>query len=116
MSTLSTVIVAVVAGWVGFSAYAVLTRQSWVVDNLADYGVARRWWPWLGALKSAGAVGLVAGIWVPGLGLTAAIGLAAYFVGAVVTVLHAHAWTHVPYPLLYLAPVVAAAGLLLAAT
>jgi RNA polymerase sigma factor (sigma-70 family) len=114
MSTTSAVIVAVVAGWVGFSAYAVLTRRSWVVDNLADYGVARRWWPWLGAVKSAGAVGLVVGIWVPGLGLAAAVGLTGYFVGAVLTVLRAHAYTHVPYPLLYLAPVVVAGGLIAA--
>jgi hypothetical protein len=113
MSTLSSVIVAVVAGWVGFSAYAVLTRQPWVVDNLADYGVPRRWWPWLGALKGLGTTGLVAGLWLPALGLAAAIGLALYFVGAVVTVLRARAYRHIAFPLLYLTPV-AVAGVVLA--
>lgn len=108
MSTTTNVIVAVVAGWVGFSAYAVFTRKAWVVDNLADYGVSDRWWPWLGTTKAVGVAGLVAGIWLPALGLAAAIGLALYFVGAVLTVLHAKAYTHVVYPMLYLAPVIVA--------
>jgi hypothetical protein len=113
MGTTTAVIVAVVAAWVGFSAYAVLTDKSWVVDNLADYGVPRRWWPWLGAVKVLGSAGLLAGIWVPALGLAAAIGLVLYFAGAVLTVLRAHAYGHVAFPLLYLTPVVAA-GLLIA--
>jgi hypothetical protein len=113
MSTTTSIIVAVVAAWVGFSAYAVLTHQSWVVDNLADYGVPRGWWPWLGTAKALGAAGLAAGIWYPELGLTAAVGLALYFVGAATTVLHAHAYRHIVFPLLYLTPVVAA-GILIA--
>ncbi len=113
MSTTTNIIVAVVAAWVGFSAYAVLTGQSWVVDNLADYGVPRPWWPWLGTVKTLGAAGLVAAIWYPALGLAASVGLALYFVGAVLTVLHAHAYRHIVYPLLYLTPVVAA-GILIA--
>lgn len=112
MNTTTTVIVVLVAAWVGFSAYAVLTGKSWVVDNLADYGVPRSWWPWLGITKLLGAAGLVVGIWAPALGLAAAVGLALYFVGAVLTVLHARAYGHVVYPLLYLTPV-AAAGILI---
>lgn len=108
MNTLTTLIVILVAAWVGFSAYAVLTGKSWVVDNLADYGVPRRWWPWLGITKLLGTAGLVAGIWVPALGVAAAVALSLYFAGAVVTVLRARAYGHVLYPLLYLTPVVAA--------
>lgn len=108
MDTTTTVIVALIAAWVGFSAYAVLTGKSWVVDNLADYGVPRRWWPWLGITKLLGTAGLVAGIWIPALGLAAAVGLVLYFVGAVFTVLRARAYGHVVYPLLYLTPVVGA--------
>jgi hypothetical protein len=111
MST-TTVVVIVSAGWVAFSAYALLSHQSWVVDNLADYGVPRRWWPWLGTAKLLGAAGLLAGIWVPALGLAAAVGLVLYFTGAVVTVLRARAYGHVAFPVLYLAPVVAAGALL----
>jgi hypothetical protein len=112
MNTTIDVIVTITALWVGFSAYAVFTGKAWVVDNLADYGVARGWWPWLGTAKALGAVGLLVGIWIPVVGVAAAVGLTIYFVGAVITVLRARAWTHVPYPLLYLAPVVAAGTLL----
>lgn len=111
MSTTATIVVVLAAAWVGFSSYAVFTGKSWVVDNLADYGVPRPWWFWLGAAKALGSVGLVVGLWVPPIGVAAAIGLVAYFLGAVVTVLRARDMAHVPYPLLYLVPV-AAAGLL----
>ncbi|HEY0950203.1 DoxX family protein [Nocardioides sp.] len=114
MGTLHAVVVTAVAVWVGYSAYAVLSHQPWVVDNLADYGVDRRWWRWLGVLKGLGAAGLLTGVWAPALGLAAAVGLTGYFVGAVITVLHARCYRHVAYPLLFLAPVVAA-GVLLAA-
>lgn len=108
MSTATTIVLLLTAAWVGFSAYSVYTHKAWVVDNLEDYGVPRSWWVWLGSVKAVGSVGLVLGVWVPAIGLTAAIGLALYFLGAVITVLRARAYTHVPFPLLYLAPVVAA--------
>jgi uncharacterized membrane protein YphA (DoxX/SURF4 family) len=46
-------------------------------------GVPARYFPVLAALEIAGAVGIVAGLWVEPLGIAAAIGLVAYFVGAV---------------------------------
>jgi hypothetical protein len=108
MSTTTTIVVLLTAAWVGFSAYSVFTNKAWVVDNLADYGVPRSWWVWLGTAKALGAVGLVLGLWVPAIGIAAAVGLGLYFLGAVATVLRARAYTHVPFPLLYLGPVVAA--------
>jgi hypothetical protein len=113
MSTTTTIVLLVTAAWVGFSAFSVYAHKAWVVDNLADYGVPRSWWVWLGTAKALGAAGLVVGLWVPDVGVAAAAGLALYFVGAVVTVLRARAFAHVPFPLLYLAPVVVA-GLLTA--
>ncbi|WP_328478611.1 DoxX family protein [Actinoplanes sp. NBC_00393] len=105
----ATAIVTVVAAlWVGFSAVSVFLRAKWVVEPLAAYGVPRSWWPWLGAAKAAGALGLLVGLAVPAVGVAAAVGLILYFIGAVVTVLRARAYGHVPFPLLYLAPVVAA--------
>ena len=114
MNTFNEIIVIVAAGWVGFSAYAIWTRKAFVVDNISAYGVPERWWPWLGAIKALGSIGLLAGLFVPALGVAAAIGLVLYFLGAVVTVLHAHAYSHVPFPLLYLTPA-AVAGVLIAA-
>lgn len=108
MSTIATVVVLLTGAWVGFSAFSVFTHKAWVVDNLADYGVPRGWWVWLGTAKALGAAGLVVGLWVPAIGIAAAIGLAVYFLGAVLTVLRARAFAHVPFPMLYLAPVVAA--------
>ncbi|MQA95337.1 MAG: DoxX family protein [Streptosporangiales bacterium] len=73
---------------------------------LAEYGVPPSW-PWLGTAKAAGALGLLAGLFVPVIGVLAGIGLVLYFLGAVTTVLRARSYAHIPYPLLYLTPVVA---------
>ncbi|MFC9256393.1 DoxX family protein [Amycolatopsis thailandensis] len=90
-----------------FSAASIFFRAKWVVQPLADYGVPRTWWTPLGVAKAAGALGLVAGLWVPALGVAAGIGLVLYFAGAVITVLRAHWPSHVAFPLMYLAPVAA---------
>jgi hypothetical protein len=86
MSTGYVVVTVLWAAWVGFSAGSVFFRAKWVVHPLADYGVPRSWWPWLGAAKAAGAAGLLVGLFVPVIGLMAAIGLVLYFIGAVATV------------------------------
>jgi hypothetical protein len=112
MSTIATVVVIIAAAWIGFSAFSLLTRKAFVVDNLADYGVPERWWPWLGAAKALGAVGLLVGLAVPAVGVAAAAGLVVYFAGAVVTIVKARAYGHVPFPLLYLAPALAAGALI----
>lgn len=101
----------IAALWVGFSAFSVFTGASWVVDNLADYGVPRAWWGWLGTAKAAGAIGLLVGIVIPAVGVAATVGLVLYFLGAVVTVIRARSYAHVPFPLMYLVPVLVA-GLL----
>jgi hypothetical protein len=108
MSTIETVVVFFAAAWVGFSAYSVFTHKSWVVDNFVDYGVPRRRWVWLGLAKALGSLGLVVGLWIPPVGVAAAIGLSLYLIGAVITILRARVYAHTPFPLLYLAPVVAA--------
>ncbi|MFC8895200.1 DoxX family protein [Streptomyces cinereoruber] len=112
MSTTATVVTAVAAFMAGFSGVAVLVRAGFVVGPLAAYGVPRAWWNRLGAVKVAGAVGLLVGYAVPVVGVLAAVGLVLYFTGAVVTVLRARAYGHVPFPLVYMAP--AAAVLIIA--
>lgn len=107
MSTTYAIVTAAGAAMVAFSAISVFTHAKWVVEPLADYGVPRSWWPWLGAAKAAGAIGLLTGLWVPVIGVIAGIGLVLYFLGAVVTVLRARSYAHVPFPLIYMAPVVA---------
>jgi hypothetical protein len=111
MSTAYVVVTLAAAAWVGFSAGSTLWHAKWVVQPLADYGVPRSWWPWLGMAKAAGAAGLVVGLLVPAIGVLAAACLILYFTGAVITVIRARWYSHIAYPLLYLAPVVAALAL-----
>ncbi|MFG2105099.1 DoxX family protein [Micromonospora echinaurantiaca] len=111
MSTSYVVVTVLAAAMVGFSAASVFLRAKWVVEPLADYGVPRSWWPWLGAAKAAGAVGLLVGLVAPVVGVLAGVGLALYFTGAVVTVLRARSYAHIPFPLLYAAPVVGSLAL-----
>ena len=113
MSTTATVVVIIAAAWVGFSAYSLFTHKAYVVDNLRDYGVPESWWPWLGTAKALGALGLLAGLAVPAVGVAAAAGLVVYFTGAVITIVRAGTYSHIPFPLLYLAPALAA-GVLVA--
>ncbi|WAL96003.1 DoxX family protein [Streptomyces sp. Je 1-369] len=115
MSTSYTVVTLVAAAMVAFSATSVFLRAAWVVKPIADYGIPMAWLPWLGTAKAAGAVGLVAGLFVPVVGVVAGVALVLYFAGAVVTVVRARWYTHVPYPLMYAAPVIGALALGLAA-
>ncbi len=87
MSAAYVVVTVLWAAWVGFSAGSVFFRAKWVVQPLADYGVPRSWWPWLGAAKAAGAAGLLVGLFMPVIGVMAAIGLVLYFIGALATVM-----------------------------
>ncbi|MFD5102236.1 DoxX family protein [Streptomyces albidochromogenes] len=101
-----TVVTVLAAALVGFSAASVFLRATWVVRPMADYGIPRSWLPWLGTAKAAGAAGLLAGLLVPAVGTAAGIALVLYFTGAVVAVVRARWYSHVPFPLVYAAPVV----------
>jgi hypothetical protein len=106
MSTAYVVVTLLAAAMVGFSAGTFFFRAKWVMQPLADYGVPRSWGPWLGTAKAAGAAGLLVGLFVPFIGVMAGIGLVLYFTGAVVTVVRARWYSHIPFPLVYVAPVV----------
>jgi hypothetical protein len=108
MSTAYLIVTIAAAAWVGFSAVSMFARAKWVVEPITEYGVPTSWWPWLGTAKAAGALGLIAGLFWPPIGIAAAIGLILYFAGALVTVARARSYAHLLYPALYLAPVVAA--------
>ncbi|MDQ8702909.1 DoxX family protein [Streptomyces sp. LHD-70] len=108
MSVALVVVTVIAALMAGFSGFALLTRADWVVQALVAYGVPRTWWNLLGTAKAAGAAGLLAGLFVPVVGVVAGVCLVLYFTGAVVTVLRARSYSHVPFPLVYAAPVVAA--------
>ncbi|MER6449388.1 DoxX family protein [Streptomyces venezuelae] len=111
MSTTAVVFALVGAFMVGFSAASMFLGAKWVVEPLAEYGVPRSWWTWLATAKAAGAAGLAVGVFVPVIGIAAAVGVALYFTGAVVTVLRAKSYAHVPFPVIYAAPAVVALAL-----
>ncbi|MEU6978342.1 MULTISPECIES: DoxX family protein [unclassified Streptomyces] len=111
MSTTAIVVTAVAAFMAGFSGASIFFKAKFTVEPLAEYGVPRAWWNWLGAAKAAGAVGLLVGYAIPAIGIAAAIGLVLYFLGAVITVLRAKAYAHAVFPLVYMAPAVAVLAL-----
>ncbi|MEU6237938.1 DoxX family protein [Kitasatospora sp. NPDC047058] len=115
MSVAHAVLAVVSALWVGFSGVSLARRAEFVTQPLVQYGVPRSWWGRLALAKLAGAVGLLAGLAVPAVGVAAAVGLILYFLGAVVTNVRARSYTTVPFPLLYLVPVAVTLGLGLAA-
>lgn len=66
-----------------FSAGCDFVRLKQVSIAMAKAGVSESWMTWLGILKAAGAIGLVAGIVLPAAGVAAGIGLVLFFVGAI---------------------------------
>ncbi|MEU5431848.1 DoxX family protein [Streptomyces sp. NPDC020719] len=107
MSITYVIVAVLTAAWVGFSGFSLLRRADFVTQPLIEYGVPRSSWTLLGLAKSAGAIGLLVGLAVPAIGVTAGVALVLYFLGAVVTVLRARSYKTVAFPVLYLAPIVA---------
>jgi hypothetical protein len=68
-----------------FSATLDFIRFKQILINMAKVGVSESWITMLGALKAAGALGLLVGIRVPLIGIAAAVGLVLFFVGAIFT-------------------------------
>ena len=68
-----------------FSATLDFIRFKQILINMAKVGVSESWLTMLGALKAAGALGLLVGIRVPLIGIAAAVGLVLFFVGAIIT-------------------------------
>ena len=82
MQTAATVLSALFAAVMLVSAAGKVARLEPVVDSLARAGVTSEMFPLLATVQAVGALGLIAGIWVPGIGLVAAIGFVLYFLGA----------------------------------
>ena len=72
-----------------FSATLDFIRFKQILINMAKVGVSESWITMLGALKVAGALGLLVGIRVPLIGTAAAVGLVLFFVGAIIAHLRA---------------------------
>ncbi|NNH73467.1 DoxX family protein [Nocardia uniformis] len=115
METAYYIVGVIAALWIGFSSFSLLSRKSFVVEPLIEYGVPQAWWNLLGIAKGAGALGLIVGFVIPAIGIAAAIGLILYFAGAVGATLRVGSYKTTPFPLLYMAPAIATLVLQLAA-
>lgn len=74
----------IVAALVAFSAIAKIRRDPRVVRTIHDViGIPMSYFPLLAACEFAGAVGLILGIFWPLLGIVAGVGLAIYFIVAI---------------------------------
>lgn len=92
MFTAYVVVTALTAAANTFAATVDFTRPDWLLGNMAKARVPQTWLFSLGALKAAGALGLLIGIAVPLLGVAAAAGLVLFFIGAITTHLRARYW------------------------
>jgi hypothetical protein len=91
------------------AAAADFSRARLVLANAAELGVAESWLPLLGALKAAGAAGLLIGLLgARPIGVAAAIGLVVFFIGAIATHIRARVLYNLAFPGFYLALAVAA--------
>jgi hypothetical protein len=96
------------------AAGADFLRARFVLANSAEVGVPEGWLPLLGALKAAGAAGLLLGLlWARPIGIAAAIGLVLFFIGAMATHIRARVLYNLAFPGFYL--VLALASLVLIA-
>jgi hypothetical protein len=84
-------------------AIADFIPAGFVLENSAKVHVPRSWLPMLGALKIAGAVGLLVGlVGPPAIGIAAATGLVLYFIGAMIAHLRARVLYNIAFPGAYL--------------
>ncbi|SCF09387.1 DoxX-like family protein [Micromonospora viridifaciens] len=77
-------------------------RAEMAVANAGKVEVPPSWLLPLGALKVAGAIGLIVGIAVPLIGVAAAIGLVLFFVCAVFAHLRVGWYSTLPFPIAFL--------------
>lgn len=89
------------------SATFTLQRNPAITESMTKVGVPDSWLPRLAALKAAGAIGLVAGLWLTPLGIAAAVGVTLYFLGAIVFHLRAKDYSLAPAAVLTLVAVAA---------
>ncbi|HTW60575.1 MAG TPA: DoxX family protein [Terracidiphilus sp.] len=85
-----------------YAATSDFTRPAWILGNMKTLGIEERWLPALGLLKALGALGLLAGIVIPWIGVAAAAGLVLFFVCAMAAALRVRWYAHLPFPLVWM--------------
>jgi DoxX-like family len=97
------------------AAVADLARAGFVLATMREVGVPRSWLVPLGLLKGAGAAGLLLGLLgLRSLGTAAALGLVAFFAGALITHVRARVFHNIAFPAAFFALATATAATALA--
>lgn len=115
MNTAYIVVTLLAASALTFSATADFVRYHQVLTSMARAGVPESWLTSLAVIEAAGAVGLLAGLVVPVIGVAAAIGVILFFVGAIITHVRAR-WYSFGFPGMYLLLAAGSLGLGLASS
>ncbi|HEY1174751.1 MAG TPA: DoxX family protein [Phytomonospora sp.] len=114
MYTAYVVVTLVTIGLNAFEAVAAFTRAKFMLANADRVGVPRSWLVPLGALKGAGAAGLLIGLLgVEPVGIAAATGLVLFYIGAVIAHIRGRALASIPFPAFFLAIAIASLALIL---
>lgn len=86
MHTAYLVVTAIAIALNGFSGVSALAHFAPIIPPMQRAGVPLSWLTFpIGTLKTAGALGLIVGLWVPPIGIAAAAGLTIFFVCAMYT-------------------------------
>ncbi|MFB7515497.1 DoxX family protein [Streptomyces sp. NPDC056144] len=101
------VLAAVLALALFASAFLTFTRNPQIMATMTRLEVPESWLPWLATAKTAGAIGLLVGLVIPFIGVAAAVGVALYFLGAVITHLRGKDYAVAPLVILTVLPIVA---------
>jgi hypothetical protein len=89
-------------------AVADLVKARFVLATSGEVGVPDAWLPYLGALKAAGAAGLLLGLLgIRPLGIAAAVGLVLFFLGALGVHVRAGVFHNIAFPMAFFAFAVA---------
>lgn len=101
MLAVLTLVTAAINLW---AATADFMRARFVLANATELDLPLKWLPTLGALKAAGAAGLLLGLaGVPLIDTAAATGLVLFFLGAVGIHLRKRVYHNIAYPAIFLA-------------
>ncbi len=112
MNVVHTVVIGLTIAANGYATFADFTKAGFVLKTSEEVGVARSWLPALGILKGAGALGMLLGLFgIPIIGIAAAAGLVAFFIGAVTAHVRARVFYNIAFPTLFFAPAAASLAL-----
>ena len=86
MHTAYLIVTMVAIAFNGFSGVSALVHFAPILPGMERAGVPLSWLTFpIGTLKTLGALGLIVGLWIPGVGVAAAAGLVIFFICAMYT-------------------------------